>query len=141
MSIKEVEEEIIADFECFDGWLEKYNFIIESGRTLAQFDSKYREEKYLIKGCQSQVWLHAIMQDNKVVYFADSDALITRGIASLLVRALSNQTPEDIIHAELKFIETTGLKEHLSQTRSNGLMNMIKQMKLYARAFKAKQQI
>jgi len=141
MDIKHIEGEIIADFEAFDDWMEKYNYIIESGKTLAPFDSKYREDEYLIKGCQSQVWLYATMQDNRLIFHADSDALITKGIASLLVRVLSNQTPDEIIEAELKFIETTGLKEHLSQTRSNGLMNMIKQMKLYARAFKAKQQI
>jgi len=141
MDIKHIEGEIIADFEAFDDWMEKYNYIIESGKTLTPFDSKYRQDKFLIKGCQSQVWLYATMQDNRLIFHADSDALITKGIASLLVRVLSNQTPDEIIEAELKFIETTGLKEHLSQTRSNGLMNMIKQMKLYARAFKAKQQI
>ncbi|HSV88991.1 MAG TPA: SufE family protein [Bacteroidales bacterium] len=141
MNISEIEAGIVAEFDAFDDWMEKYNYIIESGKSLVPFDPKFREDRYLIKGCQSQVWLRASMQENKVIYLADSDALITKGIASLLVRVLSNQTPDEIINAELRFIDATGLKEHLSQTRSNGLMNMINQMKLYARAFKAKQQI
>ncbi len=139
MSIKEKEQEIISEFEMFEDWLDKYNYIIELGKSVPEINPEYKEKQYLIKGCQSQVWLHAKMENGKVFFTADSDALITKGIVSLLIRVLSGQKPDDIINAELDFIEKIGLKEHLSPTRSNGLVNMIKQIKLYALAFKSKQ--
>jgi len=135
MTIQEIEQEIVSEFELFDDWLDKYNYIIEMGRSLPALDETFKEEKYLIKGCQSSVWLLASSEDGKVVFRADSDALITKGIVALLIRVLSGKTPKDIIDSELRFIDRIGLKEHLSQTRSNGLNNMIKQMKLYALAF------
>ena len=141
MNIKDAESEIISEFEMFDDWMDKYNYIIETGKSLPLIDPLYKQDQLLIKGCQSQVWLHAALEDGKVVFRADSDALITRGIVGLLIRVLSNQPPQDIVEAELGFINTIGLKEHLSPTRSNGLVNMIKQMKLYALAFKAKQKV
>lgn len=140
MSIKEIESDIISEFEMFDDWMDKYNYIIETGKSLPLIDPEYKQDQFLIKGCQSQVWLHAALEDGKVVFRADSDALITRGIVGLLIRVLSNQPAHDIVDAELSFIDAIGLKEHLSPTRSNGLVNMIKQMKLYALAFKAKEQ-
>jgi cysteine desulfuration protein SufE len=140
MAIKEIEQEIISEFEMFDDWMDKYNYIIELGKTVPLIDDKYKDKPYLIKGCQSQVWLHAKLIDGKVVFSADSDAMITKGIVHLLIRVLSNNTPDEIINADLEFIDKIGLKEHLSPTRSNGLVNMIKQMKLYALAFKTKQQ-
>ncbi len=135
-TIKEKETEIIEEFELFDDWMDKYNYIIEMGKSLPGIDDKYKQEKYLIKGCQAQVWLHAEYRDGKVFFVADSDALITKGIVALLIRVLSGQKPEEIIDADMSFIDQIGLKEHLSQTRSNGLVNMIKQMKLYALAIK-----
>jgi cysteine desulfuration protein SufE len=140
MAIKEIEQEIISEFEMFDDWMDKYNYIIELGKTVPLIDEKYKDKPYLINGCQSQVWLHAKLVDDKVVFSADSDAMITKGIVHLLIRVLSNNTPDEIINSELEFIDKIGLKEHLSPTRSNGLVNMIKQMKLYALAFKTKQQ-
>ncbi len=134
-TIKEKEEEVIEEFSLFDDWMDKYNYIIELGRSVPQIDEKYKEEKYLISGCQAQVWLHAHYEDGKVYFTADSDALITKGIVGLLIRVLSGQPPQDIVDADMTFIDEIGLKEHLSQTRSNGLLNMIKQMKLYALAF------
>lgn len=140
MNIKEVESEIISEFEMFDDWMDKYNYIIETGKSVPVIDPKFKGDQFLIKGCQSQVWLHASMEDGRVIFRADSDALITRGIVGMLIKVLSNQPPQDIVNAELAFIDQIGLKEHLSPTRSNGLVNMIKQMKLYALAFKAQQQ-
>ncbi len=140
MKIKEKEEEIISEFEMFDDWMDKYNYIIEIGKSLPGLDEENKQEKYLIKGCQARVWLVPEFKNGEVVFSADSDALITKGIVALLIRVLSRQPPEDIVNADLEFIDRIGLKEHLSQTRSNGLLNMIKQMKLYALAFKAKQQ-
>lgn len=140
MKIQEIENTIIEEFELFDDWLDKYNYLIENGKNLEPIDPEYKQEKYLIKGCQSQLWLQAYLSNGKVMFKADSDALITKGIVWLLIRVLSNQTPEEIIQADLSFIETIGLKEHLSQTRANGLANMVKQMKLYAAAIKARQQ-
>lgn len=137
MSIQEKEAEIIADFEVFDDWMDKYNYLIEMGKSLPPLDPQYKVDKYLIKGCQSQVWLHAYYESGKVHFAADSDALITKGIVALLINVLSEQPPSDIVQSELDFIHTIGLKEHLSQTRSNGLSNMIKQMKLYALAFQS----
>ena len=138
MSIKEKEQEIVEEFSLFDDWMDKYNYIIEVGKSIDKIDEKYRKNQYLITGCQSQVWVHAEYKDGKVYFKADSDALITAGIVGLLMRVMSGQPPEEIIHADLSFIDEIGLKEHLSQTRSNGLVNMIKQMKLYALAFQAK---
>ncbi len=134
-TIKEKEQKIISDFEMFDDWMDKYNYIIELGKSISLIKEEYKTEKYMIKGCQSRVWLHADYQDGKVIYTADSDALITKGIAALLIEVLSGQPPKEIVDTELSFIDEIGLKEHLSQTRSNGLVNMIKQMKLYALAF------
>lgn len=138
MSIKEKEQEIVEEFSLFDDWMDKYNYIIDMGKSIDKIDEKYKKNQYLISGCQSQVWVHAEYKDGKVYFKADSDALITAGIVGLLMRVMSGQTPEEIINADLSFIDEIGLKEHLSQTRSNGLVNMIKQMKLYALAFQAK---
>jgi cysteine desulfuration protein SufE len=138
MSIKEKEQEIVEEFSLFDDWMDKYNYIIDMGKSIDKIDEKYKKNQYLISGCQSQVWVHAEYRDGKVYFKADSDALITAGIVGLLMRVMSGQTPEEIINADLSFIDEIGLKEHLSQTRSNGLVNMIKQMKLYALAFQAK---
>lgn len=138
MTIKEIEEHIVEEFSIFDDWMDKYNYLIEMGKSLPVIDEKYKTDQYLISGCQSRVWVWAKMKDDKVIFKADSDAIITKGIISLLIRVLSNQTPDDIINANLDFLEKIGLKEHLSPTRSNGLTAMIKQMKLYALAFKAK---
>ncbi len=132
MTIQEAENQIIEEFELFDDWMDKYNYIIELGKSLQPLDNNYKEDKYLIRGCQARVWLVAKENNGKVEFYADSDALITKGIVALLVRVLSGQKPIDVIHSELAFIDRIGLKEHLSQTRSNGLNNMIKQMKLYA---------
>lgn len=139
-SIQEIEKEIISEFENFEDWMDKYNYIIEIGKSLPSLDKQYKTEKYVISGCQSQVWLHAYEKDGKVFFEADSDAIITKGIIGLLVRVLSGQTPEEIINAKLAFVDEIGLKEHLSPTRSNGLLSMIKQIKLYALAFKTKMQ-
>lgn len=137
MTINEIQDEIIDEFSLFDNWMDKYQYLIDLSRQLPIIDAKYKTEEYLIKGCQSQVWLFAEMQDNKVIFTADSDAIITKGIISLLIRVLSNQTPQDILDCDLHFIEAIGLKENLSPTRSNGLLSMIKQMKIYALAFNA----
>ncbi|TVR41960.1 MAG: SufE family protein [Bacteroidia bacterium] len=133
--IKEKEQEIIEEFEIFDDWMDKYNYIIELGKSVPEINPEYKQEKYLIRGCQAQVWLHADYKEGKVIYTADSDALITKGIIALLIKVLSGQPPQEIIDADMAFIDQIGLREHLSQTRSNGLLNMIKQMKLYALAF------
>lgn len=135
MSINEIQNELIDDFEFITEWEEKYKYIIDLGKELPMIDEAYKTESNLIKGCQSRVWLHAQMVDDKVVFTADSDAIITKGLVSMMVKILSNQTPEDIINADLYFIDKVGLKDHLSVTRSNGLLSMIKQMKLYAIAF------
>lgn len=139
MSIAEVEQEIIEEFEMFgDDWEQKYEHLIELGKSLPLIDAKYKTEEHIIKGCQSKVWLHSEIVDEKIVYTADSDAIITKGMVALMIRVLSNQTADDIISADVNFINTIGLKEHLSPTRANGLLSMIKQMKLDALALKAK---
>lgn len=138
MTIKEIENSIIAEFENFEDWLEKYNYLIEMGKDLPMIDAKFKTKTNLITGCQSSVWLHAEYKNGLVFFSADSDAVITKGIVNLLIRVLSGQTPDAILNAELDFVNTIGLKEHLSPTRSNGLISMIKQMKLYALAFKTK---
>ena len=138
MSIKEIQEEIIEEFAMFDDWMQKYDYLIELSKDIPLISKEYRLNENLIKGCQSKVWLHARQIDGKVIYTADSDAIITKGIAALLIRVLSEQIAEDILENEMYFIDAIGLKEHLSMTRSNGLVSMIKQMKFYALAFQAK---
>tara|TARA_Y100000991_G_scaffold35179_1_gene23451 strand:- start:216 stop:632 length:417 start_codon:yes stop_codon:yes gene_type:complete len=138
MSIKEIQEEIIEEFAMFDDWMQKYDYLIELSKDIPLISEEYRLNENLIKGCQSKVWLHARQIDGKVIYTADSDAIITKGIAALLIRVLSEQKAEDILENEMYFIDAIGLKEHLSMTRSNGLVSMIKQMKFYALAFQAK---
>jgi len=139
MKIEEIEKEIISEFEIFDDWLDRYNYLIEMGKSLPVIDAKNKTEINLIHGCQSRVWLHADFFDGHIHFTADSDAVITRGIISLLIRALSDRTPDEIISARLEFIDAIGLTQHLSPSRSNGLTSMIKQIKLYALAFKAKE--
>ena len=138
MTIPEIETEIVTEFSLFDDWMDKYNYIIDLGKSLPLIDPKYKTEQYLISGCQSQVWLHSAYKEGKVFYTADSDAIITKGIANLLIRVLSDHSPDEIIHADLSFLDKIGLREHLSPTRSNGLNSMIKQMKLYAVVFQTK---
>ena len=132
MSIKELEEEIKDEFAIFDDWMDKYEYLIELGKDLPLINESHKKEENLIKGCQSQVWLNAEIKDDKVLYSADSDAIITKGIIALLIRVLSGQKAQEIVDAKLDFIDEIGLKEHLSPTRSNGLVSMIKQMKIYA---------
>lgn len=139
MNLVQRQEEIIEEFEFLTDWMEKYEHIIELGKNLPLIDPQYKTPENIIKGCQSQVWLHAELKDGKIYYTADSDAIITKGMIALMIRALSGLTPDEIINADLYFIDKIGLKEHLSPTRSNGLLSMIKQMKLYAIALKAKQ--
>ena len=138
MTIQEIENQIIQEFELFEDWMDKYNYLIDMGKSLPRIDDKYKTDQYLISGCQSRVWVSAEILDGKVIFKADSDAVITKGIVNLLIRAMSKQSPQDIIDSDLDFIKKIGLKEHLSPTRANGLTSMIKQMKLYALAFKAK---
>ncbi len=138
MTIPEIESRIITEFDMFDDWMDKYNYLIDLGKTLPQIDDRYRTDQYLITGCQSKVWLHAAMKEGRVVFTGESDAIITKGIVNLLISVLSGQTPDDIIGARMEFINRIGLQEHLSPTRSNGLSAMIKQMKLYATVFKMK---
>lgn len=137
MSLQDKEQEIIEEFEMFDDWDSRYEYLIELGKDLPRIAEQYKTEDYRIKGCQSQVWLHAALRDGKVYFTADSDAIITRGIVALLVRVLSDETPETIAATDLAFIRAIGLDQHLSPTRSNGLLSMIKQIKLYALAFTA----
>ena len=131
-TIKEIQEEILEDFNMFDDWMQKYEYLIDLGKELPSIDEKYRVEENLIKGCQSRVWLHAEENKGNIVFSADSDAIMTKGIVALLIRVLSGQNANDIAHADLDFINKIGLKEQLSATRANGLLSMIKQMKLYA---------
>lgn len=132
--INAIQDDIIEEFAFFSDWMERYEYIIELGKNLPLIDKKYKTPDYLIKGCQSQVWLHADVSKDRIVFSADSDAVITKGIIALLIRVLSNQNPEDVANADLYFIDAIGLKEHLSPTRSNGLLSMIKQMKFYGLA-------
>jgi cysteine desulfuration protein SufE len=137
MSIAEIEQEIIEEFELFaDDWELKYEHLIELGKSLPLINSIYKTDEYSIKGCQSKVWLHSELKDGKIRYTADSDAIITKGMVALLVRVFSDQMPETVLEADLSFIDKIGLKEHLSPTRANGLISMIKQMKLDALALK-----
>jgi len=138
MTIKEKQQEVIEEFAAFDDWMDKYSLLIEYGNELDSFDEEHRKEQNLIDGCQSKVWLHAELNDGKIEFQGDSDAIITKGIVSLLLRVLSGHTPDEILESDLFFIDDIGLKEHLSPTRSNGLVAMVKQIKAYALAFKAK---
>jgi cysteine desulfuration protein SufE len=135
VTIKEIQEDIIEEFSMFDDWEERYQYMIDLGKTLPLIDEQYKTESNIIKGCQSKVWVHAEMHDEKIVFTADSDAIITKGIIAILIRVFSNQHPKDIIEAETSFIDEIGLKEHLSPTRANGLVSMIKQLKMYAIAY------
>lgn len=138
MNIETIQEELVDEFALFDDWMQRYEHIIEMGKSLPMIEEQYKTEDRLIKGCQSKVWLHSKLIDGKVVFTADSDAIITKGIIAILVRAFSNQRPEDILNANTDFIDEIGLKEHLSPTRANGLVSMVKQMKLDAMAFHLK---
>ncbi len=138
MTINEIQEEIIEEFNAFDDWMDKYSLIIDMGNNLTPLDEKYKTNQNLIEGCQSRVWITAQMKDGKVHFEGESDAIIVKGIVSLLFRVLNNQTPSDILNNELYFIKEIGLQEHLSPTRSNGLVSMLKQMKLFAATFAAK---
>ena len=132
MTIQEIENEIIEEFSIFDQWDDKYQYIIDMGKALMPMDEKYKTEDRLIKGCQSRVWLHTELKDGKIIYHADSDAIITKGLVALMVRVLSDHTPKEIVDAQLTFINKIGLAEHLSPTRANGLVSMVKQMKMDA---------
>jgi cysteine desulfuration protein SufE len=134
-SIKETQQEIVEEFALFDEWMDKYEHIIELGKDLPLIDEQYKTDENLIKGCQSKVWLHAALKDGKIIFTADSDAIITKGIVGLVIRVFSNHTPQEIIDADLFFIDQIGLQEHLSPTRSNGLLSMLKQIRMYAIAF------
>jgi cysteine desulfuration protein SufE len=134
MTINEIQDELIEEFSLFGDWMEKYENIIQMGKELPLIEEQYRKDENLIKGCQAKVWLHADFKDGKIVFTADSDAIITKGLVSMVVRVLTNHTPEEIVQADLYFVDKIGLKEHLSMTRSNGLLSMIKQMKMYALA-------
>ena len=139
MTIQEIENTIVEEFSCYEEWLDKYAYLIDLGKECPVIDEKDKTEENLIRGCQSRVWLSCEQRDGRLFFRADSDAVITKGIISLLIRALDGQTPQDILAADLHFIDQIGLKEHLSPTRSNGLTSMVKQMKLYALAFSQKQ--
>jgi len=135
MNIKEIQNEIVSEFSMFDDWMERYEYIIELGKGLPIIDEQFKTEDNIIKGCQSKVWVHAEEKDGKVVFSADSDAILTKGIIAILIRAFSNQTPAAILEANTDFVDEIGLKEHLSATRANGLVSMIKKIKMYALAF------
>lgn len=137
-SINDVQDEIIEDFSVFDDWMDKYALLIELGNSLEPLDEKYRVESNLIQGCQSRVWIQAEYIDGRIYFKAESDAVIVKGIIALLIKVLSNRTPDEIIDADLYFVNRIGLDEHLSPTRSNGLVSMIKQIRFYAMAYKAK---
>lgn len=134
-SIQEIQDEIVDEFALFDDWMQRYEYMIELGKSLPVIEPRYKTEENLIKGCQSKVWVHAELRDGRLFFTADSEAIITKGIIAILVRAFSGQKPADIIAAKTDFIDEIGLKEHLSPTRANGLVSMIKQLKLYAVAY------
>jgi len=140
MTINEIQDQIIDEFAVFSDWMERYEYLIDMGRTLPPFDLSHKVPDFLIEGCQSKVWLYPSFSDGVITFSADSDALITRGIVALLVRVFSGRTPDEIISAKIYFIDRIGLRENLSPTRSNGLLSMMKQMRLYALAFKSKQE-
>ncbi len=138
MTINETQDKIVEEFSLFDDWMDKYNVLIDMGKDLPVIDPKFKVKDFLIEGCQSRVWLHPDYDGRKITFTADSDAIITKGIVALLIRVLSDRTPEEILSSDLYFIEKIGLRENLSPTRSNGLLSMIRQMKLYSMAFNAK---
>jgi cysteine desulfuration protein SufE len=135
MSIATEQAEIVSEFSMFDDWMQRYEYMIELGKSLPLIDETYKTDGNIIKGCQSKVWVHAELDNDKIVFTADSDAIITKGIIAILIRAFSNQPPKEILAAETTFIDEIGLKEHLSPTRANGLVSMIKQLKMYALAY------
>lgn len=138
MSINELQDQIIEEFSLLGEWMDRYSYLIELGNGLNNFSEEYRTNQNLIEGCQSKVWLHAELKDGKIFFFADSDAIIVKGIVALLIKVLDGRTPSEILDADLYFIDKVGLKEHLSPTRSNGLVAMVKQMRMYALAYKTK---
>ncbi|SHI84870.1 SufE family protein [Flavobacterium haoranii] len=138
MTIKEIQEEIVDEFSMFDDWMQRYEYIIELGKSLPLIDEEYKTDENIIKGCQSKVWVHAEEKEGNVVFTADSDAILTKGIIAILIRVFSDKKPNEILEADTDFIDEIGLKEHLSPTRANGLVSMIKQIKLYALAFQSK---
>lgn len=140
MTIDQIQDEVVEEFSAFDDWMDKYALLIELGNSLPPLDERYKTESNLIEGCQSRVWLHADYDDGRVSFQAESDAVIVKGIVSLLIKVLSGHTPQEILDAHLYFIEQIGLTEHLSPTRSNGLLAMVKQMRLYAMVFKAREE-
>ena len=135
MTIKEIQDEIVEEFNLFEDWMQRYEYMIEFGKSLPLIAPEFKTDDNIIKGCQSKVWVHAELKNNQLIFSADSDAIITKGIIAILIRAFSNQHPKDILDADTNFIDQIGLKEHLSPTRANGLVSMIKQIKLYAIAF------
>lgn len=138
MKIQDIQNDIVNEFSMFDDWMERYEYIIDLGKNLPLIQEQFKTEENIIKGCQSKVWLQGEQQDDTIVFTADSDAILTKGIIAILIRTFSNQKPEDILEADLNFIDKIGLKEHLSPTRANGLVSMIKQIKMYALAFQNK---
>jgi cysteine desulfuration protein SufE len=139
MKIETIQNELIDEFSMFEDWMERYEYMIELGKSLPLINSKYKTDENTIKGCQSKVWLHSEFENDKVIFSADSDAIITKGIVAILVRVFSNQSPQAILSANTNFIDAIGLKEHLSPTRANGLVSMIKQIKMYALAYQTQQ--
>jgi cysteine desulfuration protein SufE len=139
MTIKEIQDEIVEEFSLFENWMERYEYMIELGKSIELISPSNKTDSNLIKGCQSKLWLHAEVLEGKVFYTTDSEAIITKGIAAILLRAFSNQTPLDIINSDVKYIDEIGLKEHLSPTRANGLVSMLRQIKYYALAFSKKE--
>lgn len=137
MNIQHIQDSIIDEFSIFDDWMERYEYIIDLGKSLPLIDAQYKTDDNLIQGCQSKVWVHAELKDDKIVYTADSDAILTKGIIAILIRSFSNQSPAAILEANTNFIDEIGLKEHLSPTRANGLVSMVKKIKMYALAFDA----
>ena len=135
-SIEAIQDEIVEEFSLFEDWIQRYEYMIELGKSLPLIDQAYKTENNIIKGCQSKVWLHADLENEKVVYTADSDAIITKGIVAILIRVFSNQSPNTILNTNTDFIDEIGLKEHLSPTRANGLVSMVKKIKMYALAYK-----
>lgn len=138
MTIKEIQEEIVEEFAMFDDWMQRYEYMIELGKSIPVIEEQYKTNDNLIRGCQSKVWLHSELDDQKIQFTADSDAIITKGIIAVLLRVFNDQKPKDILDAKMDFIDEIGLKEHLSATRANGLVSMIKQVKLYALGMQSK---
>ena len=135
MTIQKIQQELVDEFSMFEDWMQRYEYMIDLGKSLPLIDARYKTDQNIIKGCQSKVWVHAEMQEDKIQFTADSDAIITKGIIAILIRVFSNQHPKDIIDADMAFIDEIGLKEHLSPTRANGLVSMIKQLRMYAIAY------